>query len=136
MFETHMDKMNKACELLSKNPESGSTLGRLVCSGLEQISTQPKIYDAAVTHEYPFKKHFLEMLASLHRVEEDTFLQLFEDLALFVRSRALAFGTDTLSPAEKEILHHFETSGQWQRNDRALVTESYWYDLPQKIQAK
>lgn len=135
MFAKYVEQMHNSCELLNKNHESGTQIGRLVCKGLEQVAHQSTRYDALVASTFPFKQHFFDLLTSLRTVEDGTFFALFEDLALFVRIRMLKEGMDALSQAEKDILNYFETCGEWQQDDRSLVAESYWYKLPEQIRS-
>lgn len=157
MFTKHLDLINKAVSHLQNHPQARSPLGQLVCSGLHVLAQDAAEFDAVVSRTFPFKKHFLSLLTSLHQTaekttpvqtnrlqphaaqeiipaaeydEEDVFHLLFEDLALFVRLRALHTGMKKLSEAETAILHYFETCGLWDKDDDHVVCRSYWYELP------
>lgn len=142
MFTQHIESIKKTCSCLEKDPHAGSTMGQLVCSGLNELASRAEEFDSLIASGMSYKKHFLELLTSLHegmpagivpKGFADTqalVMELFEDLTVFVRVRELKQGRDNLSKVETAILKHFESCGQWLKDDNSMVSRSYWYELP------
>lgn len=145
MFIPYIERMHSVCQTLHDHPDSASPMGRLVCAGIEELSARAAEYDAVISKDFPFKKHFLALLTSLHEAtsakngaaeHDGVVLQLFEDLALFARLRSLKLGQEHISTTERAILQHFESSGQWLKEDDTLVSRHYWYELPMQEQTR
>lgn len=143
MFVQHIAHLRTACEALHTHPEAASPMGRLVCAGLQELTSRAADFDAVVSSELHFKKHFLRLVTSLHVPtrsmageinDNGLILEMFEDLALVARTRFLSLGAGAISEAEHSILSYFEACGQWLKTDDTLVSRSYWYDLPEKLQ--
>ena len=146
MFSCWVTLMNRAEAYLACCPGAETPMGRLVCNGLRHIACHAGEFDREI-HPDPFlQKHFLETLTSLCACAgessgeqcrvyvEDAWLSLFEDLALFVRERALRCCAQC--PVETNMLQFFESSGEWQPDAPTLVGWMYWYGLPWKIKNK
>ena len=146
MFSCWVTLMNRAEEYLSCCPGAETPMGRLVCKGLRHVACHAGEFDREIHPDPLLQKHFLETLTSLcacagsspgerNRIcVEDVWFGLFEDLALFVRERALRCRVQ--SAVEKKMLHYFESSGEWQSDAPTSVGWMYWYGLPRKIENK
>lgn len=146
MFLPYIERLKTVCQSLSDHPDSASPMGRLVCAGLHELIARAAEYDAVISTDFLFKKHFLELVTSLQQQplraaeakdssddadpQDGSVLQLFEDLALFARVRSLRLGMNGVSKTERDIMTHFESCGMWQKDDETLVCRHYWYDLP------
>lgn len=134
MFAKYVEEMRNTCAVMGLYPQHRSALGRLVCGGLQLLSSRSAEFDAVVSSDFPFKKHFFGLLTSLQKGEDGILFAVFEDLALFARVRSLKLGAEAITQEEKEILEYFETSGEWGRDTTDQITTSYWHDLPKQIQ--
>lgn len=106
---------------------------RLALKGLTHLISSANCFDGAVRCDTPFRKHFLTLLTTPHLDDEGQWLELYEDLAIFMREKALRPPHLGLEAVEHEILHYFELCGEWTPSDGKQVSEWYWYTLPQMI---
>lgn len=142
MFIQHIESIKKTCSCLENDPQTKNAMGKLVCTGLNELASRAEEFDSLIASGLSYKKHFLELLTSLSDDKPagiipkgfaDTqalVMELFEDLTVFVRVRELKQGRHNLSSVEQDILSHFESCGQWLKDDDSLVSRIYWYELP------
>lgn len=154
MFIHHIDSIKKTCSLLENAPHAKSPMGQLVCKGLNELVSRAEEFDTLIASGVNYKKHFLGLLTSLHEMEnpktarptgiiptghadmQALIMELFEDLAVFVRVRELNYGKKSLNEVEQAIQKYFEGCGEWLKDDNTLLSRSYWYELPLLFQAK
>ncbi len=146
MFSCWVTLMNRAEAYLACCPGAETPMGRLVCNGLRHVASHAGEFDREIHPDPLLQKHFLETLTSLcacagkNAGEQgrvcvaDSWLSLFEDLALFVRERALR--SSALWPVETKLLQYFESSDEWRSDAPTLVGWMYWYGLPRRIKNK
>ena len=114
------------CAMHPPDPE----LGKLVREGLLHLTRNHADFDACLDGQAFFTNHFLRLLTTLPLPDEGHWLELFEDLALIMREKALRCGKPAGAGIERRILEHFESCGLWEPDDDRLVSQWYWYRLP------
>lgn len=108
---------------------SAEPTGMLLCRGLQFLLEHPQEFDACVAENNPFYQEFTARLAAGAHTDEDIF-SLFECLAIFFRLKQFHNNTVPQSTVEKQVLAHFESSGEWQPHDNTLVSLWYWWRIP------
>ena len=131
MFEQKKAVIERAGIQLQQLPVERACLGRLVLGGLRCVYRQAGTFDACVTDDMPFAKHFFNELASLPQDDGSHWISLLEDLALLFRVRQLAFPQIPESEDEAEVREFFESSGEW--DSGTLVGAWYWKILPARL---
>lgn len=93
-------------------------------------------FDREAHPDFSLQKHFLHLLASLPEKEDELWwLEVFEDIALFVREKCLRSGGPQRA-LERGILRHFEHCGEWPADTTTLVGVMYWRELPRRLAKK
>lgn len=104
----------------------------LVAQGMENLIEHITLFDACLTEDTPFMKHFIGCLQGIR--DDDTGAeQIFEDLVIFFREKALRLPPSRQTPVEREIMLQFEMS-QTCEDPESLVRLWYWEFLPTLVQ--
>ena len=102
---------------------------KLFSQGLKHLLENCPDFDACVGEDNPFYQEFVLQLQNCVCLEEDC-LSLFECLAIFFRIRQIVDKGRALSDTEIQVLHYFETCGEWQPQDSTIVSFWYWWRIP------
>ena len=136
MFRQNMFLLNSTYCRLRSLPEAAQPLGRLVCSGLALFVRRAEEFDDNIHPNPSLQEHFLSLMTS-GPTSGDTlwWLEVFEDIALFVREKCLRCGAVRHS-AERAILYYFESCGEWSVSSSTLVCRMYWHMLPKRCRVR
>ncbi len=129
-YKNYLPLMRNAYDMLCAMPADDPELGALAREGLLHVTRNHAEFDACADRPTSFANHFLRLLATLPLADNGHWLELFEDLALIIRAKALISGKGAETDIEQRILRYFESSGQWEKDDGRMVSQWYWYRLP------
>ena len=125
----HLDKIQCICAKATQ--QHNWPLENIFRSGLTALREYCSDYDQIVDDQNPFYKEFT-FCSQQDSVSVDELFSLFECLVIFIRMRQMAKPHLPLSTTEQQVLHYFETCGEWTACDNTMVCQWYWQHLPQK----
>ena len=99
---------------------------------LETILAQHTAYSLLCSGQTQYLEHFASLLIKNTLTEDDIFL-LLEDLLIFVREKTLRTGINKANKTEQNALELVFSGTQWQRQDRTLFTDAFFYRTPMQI---
>ncbi|MDD4701431.1 MAG: hypothetical protein PHI96_04350 [Desulfovibrio sp.] len=105
---------------------------RLLSQGLKYLLENCSSFDTCVGEDNPFYQEFVLRLQNGISMDEDC-LGLFECLAIFFRIRQIVDKGRALSDTEIQVLHYFETCGEWEPQDSTVVSHWYWWRIPSQF---
>ncbi len=105
---------------------------RLFSQGLKYLLEHSASFDTCVGEDNPFYQEFIMRLQNGISMDEDCF-GLFECLAIFFRIRQIVEKGRGLSEVESQVLHYFETCGEWEPQDSTVVSHWYWWRIPSQF---
>lgn len=112
--------------------EDGPCTRLIVAQGIENLIEHIALFEACLTIDTPFMKHFVGCLQGMR--DDDTGAeQIFEDLVIFFREKALRLPPSRQTPIEREIMRQFESS-QMHADPESLVRLWYWEFLPTLVE--
>lgn len=125
MFKEKVTTMSQALNIL-KILDDNTSLGKFVCSGIQQLIKLAEPMDKTIPPNCPFKQHFFYTINNLPLCDEGHWLELFEDLAYFFKQYYTSF-PDSYIPIEcQQIMKYFESCGEWTPQDGKLISIRYW----------
>ena len=125
----HLDKIQQVLDTATQ--QHNWPLKNVFCSGLRAIQASSSDYDQIVDDQNPFYKEFT-LCSQQDVISADELFSLFECMVIFIRMRQIAKPNIALSNTEKNVLHFFETCGEWTACDDTMVCQWYWKRLPGK----
>jgi len=123
-LSNYFDRMKRLC--VEAGPKNWP-LKKYFRSGLASLKENSADYDSILKDDNPFFQEFTHCLKQESISDEDWF-SLFECVVIFIRMRQAS--ASKLSQPEQDVLHYFETCGEWNPHDDTIVSHWYWGRIP------
>lgn len=125
---TLLETYNRSLETIS----DPTPVQSLVRRGIPHLLESPTIFSACISMDSPFTEEFFEKLKT-GDISHDGCFAVFECLVIFFREKWLRLGNRRADTVERDILHYFETSPEWNENLGTLICAWYWRHLPRRV---
>lgn len=104
----------------------------LAAHGLRDLLTQMSAFAVCLSWQTPYMAHFISAISNPH--DDDTCAeQIYEDLVIFFREKALRLPPEHITPIEKTLLDSFE-QGPSSLDPECMVCQWYWHYIPLLVQ--
>ena len=125
---TLLETFNRALETIS----DPTPVQCLVRRGIRHLLESPTIFSACISTDSPFAEEFFEKLKT-GDTSHDACFAIFECLVIFFREKWLRLGNRRAAAVERDVLHYFETSPEWNENLGTLICAWYWRHHPRRV---
>ncbi len=103
---------------------------------LQHLQKNFDSFSVIASKKSPFYSEFFNTIHG-QCTHEDTCFALLECIIIFYREKQLTIGQHgKLAPAEQNLLNFYEKSDLWDDEDKTLINQWYWLELPKNLQSQ